>query len=30
MNRTSTVKRNTQETSIGLELDLDGTGKWEM
>lgn len=30
MNRTSTIKRNTQETSIGLELDLDGTGKWEM
>ena len=30
MNRTSSIKRNTQETSIGLELDLDGTGKWEM
>jgi imidazoleglycerol-phosphate dehydratase len=30
MPRTSTIKRNTQETSIGLELDLDGTGKWEM
>jgi imidazoleglycerol-phosphate dehydratase len=30
MNRTSTIKRNTQETSIGLELNLDGTGKWEM
>jgi imidazoleglycerol-phosphate dehydratase len=30
MNRTSAIKRNTQETSIGLELNLDGTGKWEM
>jgi imidazoleglycerol-phosphate dehydratase len=20
--------RNTQETSIGLEMDLDGSGKW--
>jgi imidazoleglycerol-phosphate dehydratase len=30
MSRTSTIKRKTQETSIGLELDLDGTGKWEM
>ncbi len=30
MRRTSVIKRNTQETSIGLELDLDGTGKWEM
>jgi len=28
--RTASIKRNTQETSIGLELDLDGTGKWEM
>lgn len=30
MARTSTIKRNTQETSIGLELNLDGTGKWEI
>jgi imidazoleglycerol-phosphate dehydratase len=30
MKRTSVIKRNTQETSIGLELDLDGTGKWDM
>lgn len=30
MNRTASIKRNTQETSIGLELNLDGTGKWEM
>jgi imidazoleglycerol-phosphate dehydratase len=30
MKRTSAIKRNTQETSIGLELDLDGAGNWEM
>jgi imidazoleglycerol-phosphate dehydratase len=30
MARTSTIKRNTQETSIGLELNLDGTGQWEL
>jgi len=30
MARKSTIKRNTQETSIGLELNLDGTGKWEI
>jgi imidazoleglycerol-phosphate dehydratase len=30
MKRTSSIKRNTQETSIGLELNLDGTGQWEM
>jgi imidazoleglycerol-phosphate dehydratase len=30
MKRTAAIKRNTQETSIGLELDLDGSGKWEM
>jgi imidazoleglycerol-phosphate dehydratase len=30
MARKSVIKRNTQETSIGLELDLDGTGKWEI
>jgi imidazoleglycerol-phosphate dehydratase len=30
MKRKAEIKRNTQETSIGLELNLDGTGKWEM
>jgi imidazoleglycerol-phosphate dehydratase len=30
MARTATIKRNTQETSVGLELDLDGRGKWEI
>ena len=30
MARTATVKRNTQETSVGLELNLDGRGKWEI
>lgn len=30
MARKSTIKRNTQETSIGLELNLDGSGKWEI
>ncbi len=30
MARTSSIKRNTQETSIGLDLNLDGTGKWEL
>ena len=30
MARQSTIKRNTQETSVGLELNLDGTGKWEI
>jgi imidazoleglycerol-phosphate dehydratase len=30
MARTSTIKRNTQETSVGLELNLDGTGQWEL
>jgi imidazoleglycerol-phosphate dehydratase len=30
MARKSVIKRNTQETSVGLELDLDGTGKWEI
>lgn len=30
MKRKAAIKRNTQETSIGLELDLDGSGKWEM
>jgi len=30
MARKSTLKRETQETSVGLELNLDGTGKWEI
>jgi imidazoleglycerol-phosphate dehydratase len=30
MARKSVIKRNTQETSVGLELNLDGTGKWEL
>jgi imidazoleglycerol-phosphate dehydratase len=30
MARKSSIKRNTQETSIGLELNLDGSGKWEI
>jgi imidazoleglycerol-phosphate dehydratase len=30
MARKATIKRNTQETSVGLELNLDGTGKWEI
>ena len=29
-NRISTVKRETKETSISLELNIDGTGKWEI
>jgi imidazoleglycerol-phosphate dehydratase len=30
MARKASIKRNTQETSIGLELNLDGSGKWEI
>jgi imidazoleglycerol-phosphate dehydratase len=30
MERKSVIKRNTQETSVALELNLDGSGKWEM
>lgn len=30
MDRQANIKRNTQETSITLELNLDGTGKWEI
>jgi imidazoleglycerol-phosphate dehydratase len=30
MARKSSIKRNTQETSIGLELNLDGSGQWEI
>ncbi len=29
-NRASIVKRETKETNISLELNLDGSGKWEM
>jgi imidazoleglycerol-phosphate dehydratase len=29
MVRKATIKRNTQETSVVLDLDLDGSGKWE-
>ena len=29
-NRKSTVKRETKETNVSLELDIDGTGKWEI
>ncbi len=29
-NRVSTVKRETRETSISLELNIDGSGRWEI
>ena len=29
-NRAVTVKRETRETSINVELDIDGRGEWEM
>jgi len=29
-NRTSAIKRKTKETSINLEVNLDGSGKWEI
>lgn len=29
-NRTLAIKRKTRETSINLELNLDGSGKWEI
>ncbi|MFQ5997650.1 MAG: imidazoleglycerol-phosphate dehydratase, partial [Dehalococcoidales bacterium] len=29
-NRTSVIKRRTKETDISLELNLDGTGRWEI
>jgi len=29
-NRLSVVKRETKETNIGLELNLDGSGQWEI
>ncbi len=30
MARKSIIKRETQETSVSLELNLDGSGKWEI
>ena len=29
-NRTSVIKRKTKETGINLELNLDGSGRWEI
>jgi len=29
-NRLSVIKRETKETNISLELNIDGSGKWEM
>ncbi len=29
-NRTSVIKRDTKETKINLELNLDGSGKWQI
>ncbi len=29
-NRLSNVKRETKETNISLELNIDGSGKWEI
>ena len=29
-NRKSVIKRDTQETTIALEVNIDGTGKWDM
>jgi len=29
-NRLSIVKRETKETNVSLELDIDGSGKWEV
>ena len=29
-NRRASIKRETRETNISLELNLDGSGKWEM
>jgi len=28
--RTATIKRETKETNISLELNIDGSGKWQM
>ena len=30
MNRKAVIKRETQETSVSIELNLDGRGKWEI
>ena len=30
MQRTATIERNTNETKISVELNLDGTGKYEV
>jgi imidazoleglycerol-phosphate dehydratase len=30
MVRKASIKRNTQETSVALDLDLDGSGKWDL
>jgi len=29
-NRTAVIKRETRETSVNLELNIDGSGKWEI
>ena len=29
-NRVSTIKRETKETNVRLELDIDGSGRWEI
>ncbi len=29
-NRTSVIKRETKETNVSVELNLDGSGKWQM
>ena len=29
-NRQTTVKRETKETNISLELNINGSGKWEI
>ena len=29
-NRVANIKRETKETNISLELDVDGSGKWEI
>jgi imidazoleglycerol-phosphate dehydratase len=30
MDRTASIKRETQETTISIQLDIDGRGKWEI
>ena len=29
-NRTATIKRETRETNVSVQLNLDGSGRWEM